>query len=50
MLKLTVVRCRDANQENWVEYVKSGYAGKFARKNKKPSLNVFISDLWVKHV
>ena len=50
MLKLTVVRCGDANQENWVECVKSGHAGKFAGKNKKPSLNVFISDLWVKHV
>lgn len=50
MLKLTVVGCGDANQENWVEYVKSGHGGKFAGKNKKPSLNVFISDLWVKHV
>lgn len=50
MLKLTVVRCGDANQENWVEYVKSGHAGKFAGKNKKPPLNVFNSDLWAKHV
>ena len=34
MLKLTVVGCEDANQENWVEYVKSGHGGKFAGKNK----------------
>ena len=34
MLKLTVVGCGDANQENWVEYGKSRHGGKFAGKKK----------------